>query len=121
MNLKTVNKYFITFPFKGDYIQLTIDANYLANRFISYDAEYDFPYDEELFPAPCFKMYDVETKQYINFEIEVKFNGTLNVAYPSSMEDDNLAGTYIEKDVPYLLLKVNNDEIKNDIYNVTEN
>ena len=116
-----VNEYMITFPFKGDYMYVTVDANYLANRFISIDSDYDFPYDEELFPIPTFRIFEEEFNKYIDYEIEIEDDGKLNVAYPSKWgEREDLEGSYAEKDIPYLLLKVTNKDVKNDIYNVTE-
>lgn len=114
------NEYTITFPFRGVYMDVKVDANYLANRFISIDSDYDFPYDEEINVFPTFNLFDDTLKQYIDMEVEVNINGTVNVAYPATIEDDDLRGAYIEKNIPYLLLKVTNRDVKDDIYNVTE-
>ena len=119
--LNTVNEYMITFPFRGDYMTVTIDANFIANHFITRGADYDFPYDEELFSIPTFRIFEQEFNKYIDYEIEIKDEGKLNVAYPSKWEErEDLEGSYVEKDIPYLLLKVTNKYVKNDIYNVTE-
>jgi hypothetical protein len=53
-------------------------------------------------------------------EVEFNINGTVNIAYPATIEDDDLRGAYVEKNIPYLLLKVTNKDVKDDIYNVTE-
>lgn len=118
--MRTVNEYLIAFPFKGDYFQVKIDANYLANCFITHGADYDFQYDDEMFPSPTIKIYETRFEKYINYEIEIKIDGTLNIAYPTDMENEDLIGSYVERNIPYLLLKVSNKESKNDIYNVTD-
>ena len=113
------NEYTIAFPYKGVYMEVKVNANYLANRFISLSADYDFPYDEEFNEFPTFKLFDDKLNKYVDMEIEFNANGTINIAYSSTMEDYELRGSYVEKDVPYLLLKVTNKDFKDDIYNVT--
>lgn len=119
--LNTVNEYMITFPFRGDYMTVTIDANYIANHFMTRGADYDFPYDEELFPGPTFRIFEKEFNKYIDYEIELIDNNKLNVAYPSQWEErEDLEGSYVEKDISWLLLKVENKSVMKDIYNVTD-
>jgi hypothetical protein len=101
-------------------MEVKVDANYLANRFISIDSDYDFPYDEEINVFPTFNLFDDTLKQYIDMEVEVNIDSTVNIAYPATIEDDDLRGAYVEKNIPYLLLKVTNKDVKDDIYNVTE-
>lgn len=119
--INTVNEYIITFPFRGDYMKVKVDANYIANHFIICEGDYDFPYDEELWAPPTFRIFEKEFNQYIDYEVEIKNDGTLNVAYPSQLDEhEELEGEYVEKDIPWLLLKVTNKSIMNDIYNVTD-
>jgi hypothetical protein len=73
-----------------------------------------------MFPPPTIKIYETQFEKYINYEIEIKIDGTLNIAYPTDMENEDLIGSYVERNIPYLLLKVSNKESKNDIYNVTD-
>lgn len=119
--LKDMLTYTITFPYKGIYREIVIDANYFANRFISIDADYDFVYDDDDFPEPSFKYYDDETKSFIDMAVEFNTDGTLNVAYPSDMDDEDLQGSYTEKNIPWLLLKVEDKKTVKTIYNVTTN
>ena len=120
--INTVNVYVITFPFKGGYMEVKVDANYIANHFIACGGDYEFPYDDELCPPVSFRMFEEEFNQYIDYEVEIKNDGTLNVAYPSTWDDehDDLVGNYVEKDIPWLLLKVENKSVMKDIYNVTD-
>jgi hypothetical protein len=119
--INTVNEYMITFPFKGVYMIVTIDANYIANHFITQGADYDFPYDEELCPPVTFRVFEDEFNQYVDYEIEFEDDGKLNVAYPGQWnEHEDLAGSYVEKNIPWLLLKVENKSVMKDIYNVTD-
>lgn len=113
-------KYTITFPFNGVYREITVDAGYLANRFLTLDADYDFPYDNELFPEPSFQQYDEDTKNFKKLVVEFNSDHTLNVAYPSDYEgDDELVGSYVEKNIPFLLLKVYDPKTLKEIYNCT--
>ena len=82
------NEYTIAFPFRGIYMEVKVDANYLANRFITMDSDYDFPYDEEINVFPTFTLFDDTLKQYIDiknpkrtFKILVAIE-TNDVTYP---------------------------------------
>lgn len=117
--VKDMLAYTITFPYKGIYREIVIDANYFANRFISIDADYDFVYDDDNFPELSFKYYDDKTKSFIDMAVEFNTGGTLNVAYSSNMDNDDLQGKYTEKNIPWLLLKVEDKTTLKTIYNVT--
>lgn len=108
-----MNVYHITFPFLGEFEFIKMTANQLANSVID---KYDGILD-----AICDEAYNGTQ------EFGVTFYGNDHNPYYASFEQpgklsiylDNEDGrTLVEKDVPWLLLKIE-DSNGNDIYNLT--
>lgn len=118
-----MNKYYITFPFRGDYVFAVLTANMLANNFIEVGgASYNFIIEEDgQFYDKEFEIKNPETNKIekCQFEFSHKNSDYVNVYYSNHNEDENIAGTIIEKDIPWLLLKVVNNEGK-ELYNIND-
>jgi outer membrane protein assembly factor BamE (lipoprotein component of BamABCDE complex) len=106
-----MNTYFITFPFRGIFHFIKVNANMLANRFLeAYGSSYDFTFDEGQFYNKTFSSINPETKQEEILQVEFDKNDTVTVFHYNDNPNEKLAGSIIEKDIPWLLLKVENDE-----------
>jgi hypothetical protein len=117
-----MNKYYISFPFRGDYIFAVLTANMLANKFIEANgASYDFTYEEDgQFYNKSFDSRNPETNllEKCQFEFSYKNSDFVNVYY-SDDSDEKIAGTIIERDIPWILLKVVDAEGK-ELYNIND-
>ena len=104
-----MNTYTATFPFKGDFHFVTFNSDMLANNAVMEDdfSEYKYNHNGQYFDEKIWhkgKEYSVTS----NFSDVSKFN-----VYD---EEDSL----VEEEIPFLVLKVENDngEI---VYNIVEN
>lgn len=110
-----VNKYYATFPFKGEYQYITFDSNQLANEVLSNTddiLEFKCETDGQYFIQQIYhdgKAYDV------TFGSEPHFVSVYN---PEDLEDETLAGYIVEKDIPWMLLKI--EQNKEEKYNITD-
>ena len=114
-----MNTYFITFPFRGKYVFVKANANMLANKFIEIgDACYDFTINKGQYCDEVFYVKNNATNEMEEFQFEFNFKNpeTVNVCYSDKYDDDK-AGHIIEKNIPWLLLKVE-DENKKELYNI---
>ena len=103
-----MNTYTATFPFKGDFHFVTFNSDMLANNAVMEDdfSEYKYNHNGQYFDEKIWhkgKEYSVT----FNFSYLSKFN-----VYD---EEDSL----VEKEIPFLVLKVENDE--GIVYNIVEN
>lgn len=112
--LNTMNKYTFTFPFKGDYHYVHMTANQLANGILnSSDDILEFIWDNE---GQGFEQrIHVDGKEY---DVTFAHNNTkcFNVY---NVEDDLGSGHIVERDIPWLLLKVEQGD--KEIYNLADN
>lgn len=116
-----MNKYFITFPFRGEYVFIKTNANQLANRFIEIGgASYDFTFEEGQYCSEVFYIKNKATNEMeeFQFEFDYKNSDTVNVYY-SEKYGENKSGHIVEKNIPWLLLKVE-DENKKELYNIND-
>lgn len=112
--LNTMNKYVITFPFKGEYQYVYMTANQLANGVLnSTDDILEFVWDNE--------GQGFEQRIYVNGkEYDVTFaHKNPKCVNIYDVEEDGESGHIVERDIPWLLLKIEQgDKI---IYNLTDN
>ena len=104
-----MNYYTATFPFKGDFYFVTFNSDMLANNAVMGDdfSDYKFNHNGQYFDEKIWykgKEYSVN----FNFSDVSKFN-----VYD---EEDSL----VEGEIPFLVLKVKNDNGET-IYNIVEN
>ena len=115
-----MNTYTITFPFKGDYYFTQITANEFANEIaikINADDMLDMACEHE----QCFgfRFTGEDKKTYLaGFAYDNIY--ALNVYETNGKDpDDNEYDEFlVEKDIPYLILKVVNDD--KEIYNLND-
>ena len=103
-----MNTYTVTFLFKGDFHFVTFNSDMLANNAVMEDdfSEYKYNHNGQYFDEKIWhkgKEYSVT----FNFSDVSKFN-----VYD---EEDSI----VEKEIPFLVLKVENDE--GVVYNIVEN
>lgn len=112
--LNTMNKYTFTFPFKGDYHYVHMTANQLANGILnSSDDILEFIWDNE---GQGFEQrIHADGKEYV---VTFAHNNTkcFNVY---DVEDDLGGGYIVERDIPWLLLKIEQGDTE--IYNLADN
>ena len=116
-----MNIYFITFPFRGEYVFAKVNANVLANRFIELDgSEYHFTTEDKQYTDEPFEIVNKTTKQIekYNFEFNSKDTSLLSVYYSEDWGEE-LEGRIVEKNIPWLLLKVE-EERGEELYNITD-
>ena len=104
-----MNTYTATFPFKGDFHFVTFNSDMLANNAVMEDdfSEYKYNHNGQYFDEKIWhkgKEYSVTC----NFSDVSKFN-----VYD---EEDSL----VEEEIPFLVLKVENDNGET-IYNIVDN
>lgn len=108
--IDTINKYCVTFPFKGVYQFVYFTANQLANAIIDATddiAEFIWNNEGQGFEQRIY----VDGKEY-----DVTFSHNKpNCVNVYDVEDDLGSGHIVEREIPWLLLKIeqNNDEIYN--------
>lgn len=109
-----MNKYTIAFPFQGEYQYVYITANQMANAVLDKtDDILDFRLNNY--------GQDFEQRLTINKkEYDVTFNND-NPRYFNvyDVDEEGLGGTLIEKNIPWLLLKIEDDK-KNELYNLND-
>ena len=110
------NIYYIAFPFKGEYQYVKFTANQIANVAI--------PYGDDILEFRCENEgQDFLKRIYHNGKgYDVTFGTTptvVSVYFPDDLEDETLAGTLVEKNIPYVVLKI--EQNKNELYNLTDN
>lgn len=112
--LNTMNKYTFTFPFKGDYHYVYMTANQLANGILdSTDDVLDFLWENE---GQGFEQrINVDGKEY-DVTFAHKNPKCFNVY---DVDEDGESGYVVEKDIPWLLLKIEQGE--NEVYNLADN
>lgn len=111
-----MNKYYAAFPFKGEYQYVMFDANQLANEVMSdTDDILEFKCDTE-------GQYFMKQIYHENQRYDVVFGSEphfMSVYYPEDFKDESLAGYVVEKDIPWILLKIERDG--NVLYNIADN
>ena len=112
--INTMNKYVITFPFKGEYQYVYMTANQLANGVLnSTDDILEFVWDNE---GQGFEQrINIDGKEY---DVTFAHNNPkcFNVY---DVDEDGESGYVVEKDIPWLLLKIEQDG--KTIYNLNNN
>lgn len=109
-----MNKYYITFLFKNQWQFVDFTANQLANAILdSTDdiADFIFESKEQYFEKTIY----AENGERYQVVFSIKNPRTVSVYYP---EDHETEGTLVEADIPWLLLKVE-DEKGKELYNLT--
>ena len=111
-----MNKYYIGFFFKGFFETVVFTAEQLANSVIGdTDDITDFICDEDnQYHGVEFNSY-IDNKMYTADFVEPK---VLNIYYGDNNDEND--GFIVEKDVPWVLLKVENKD-SNVVYNLTDN
>lgn len=118
-----MNKYYIAFPFMGAFQYITFTANEIANEVVKQGDDV-LEALENAGQAPLHIIYGEKGKQY---EVTFAYGNPhkLNVyEYISDEryddpEYDGDGGYIVEKDIPYILLKIEDSDGKV-IYNLTE-
>lgn len=98
---KNINRYCLSFPFKGEYKFIYVLANEMANELLgSGDDISDFKYDEDL--GQCGEhTFHHEGKEY---DVEFSFDGPTMVDV-FEHEDDG-SGHIVERGIPYLCVAI---------------
>ena len=106
-----MNKYTITFPFQGEYQYVYITANQMANAVLdSTDDILDFRFNND--GQDFEQRLTIKDKKY-----DVIISNPPYIKY--DVDEDDFGGTIVEENIPWLLLKVE-DEDKNEIYNLND-
>lgn len=113
--LNTMNKYTMTFPFKGEYHYVYMTANQLANGVLnSSDDILAFIWDNE---GQGFEQrIHVDGKEY---DVTFAYDNTKCFNVYDVEEDDLGSGHIVERDIPWLLLKIEQED--KIIYNLADN
>ena len=110
-----MNIYYITFQFKGEFEFIKLTANQLANSVIGHN--------DSVLNAVCDETHNGTQ------EFGTMFYGNDHTPYYASFEqpgklsvylDNDDGGALVEKDVPWLLLKIEDDSNGIEIYNLTD-
>jgi hypothetical protein len=115
-----MNTYHFTFPFRGEYIFITMDANILANQLVNMMGDYGFTFEEGQYYQKTFTSKNPETNAYEELQVNFNFKDPayVDVFYPDN-PDDELCGQIIERNIPCLLLKVTDNDGK-ELYDVND-
>lgn len=103
-----MNTYTATFLFKGEYHFVSFTSDMLANNAIMEDDfnDYKFSKDYQYFD---YKIYHKGKEYMVNFNFS-------NVKHFNVYDDEDML---VEKEIPYIVLKVENDE--GVVYNIVDN
>lgn len=104
-----MNYYTATFPFKGDFQFVTFNSDMLANNAVMKDDFDDYEFNHK-------GQYFDEKIWYKGKEYSVNFNFSDVSKFNVYDEEDSL----VEKEIPFLVLKVENDDGEI-IYNIVDN
>jgi len=112
--LNTMNKYTITFPFKGEYQFVYLTANQMANAILdSTDDIITFKFEHE--GQDFESRINVQGKDY-----DITFNSdnprTFNVY---DVDEDGSGGYLVEEKIPWIVLKI--EQNNETIYNLSDN
>ena len=108
-----MNKYYVTFLFKGEYHFVDFTANQLANAVLPHGddmSDFLFHTDGQTFTA------DIWHKG-IEYEVVFSLNGAQMVSVYEKEEDGG--GYLVEGDIPWLILKIE-DKDGNVVYKITD-
>ena len=109
-----MNRYYGTFPFKGEYFFIDFTSDQLANAAINHnDSVMGYVYDD--------KSRYFEEEFYCKGEkfcVTFSYHSTLKVNV-FACEDECGSEELVEKDIPWLLLKIEDGE-GNVVYNLTD-
>ena len=109
-----MNTYYFTFPFKDEHCFITLTANQLANSLLYHS--------DDVLDFCCNNGEENQINHSFNgpdgrkYYAELGTSKMLNICYGEG--DDE--GYIIEKDVPYMLLKIK-DKNGKELYNLTDN
>lgn len=108
-----MRKYTIAFPFKGEYQFLTLTANQLANALVTKNIDMPDFMLEEINKEDLNEIITVKGEKYV-----VGF-GHFDPSTVNIYEyEEEYGGTVIDGDVPYLLMKI--EENNNILYNISD-
>lgn len=110
-----MNKYYVTFLFKGDYHFVNFTANQLANAVLPCGddmSDFLFHTDGQIFTAYIWH-------KGIEYEVVFSLNGAKMVSVYEKEEEDGGGGYLVEGDIPWLLLKVE-DKNGDTVYRLTD-
>ena len=111
-----MNTYYFTFPFKDEHCFITLTANQLANSLLyHHDDVLDFCCNNGEENKINHSFIGPDGRKY---ETEFRTSKLLNIYYGEGEGDDE--GYLVEKDVPYMLLKIK-DKNGKELYNLTDN
>lgn len=117
-----MNIYYFTFPFRGEYHFIKMNANMLANHLINMMGEYDFTYEDGQYYEKKLTSKNPETGEFE--EVCVSFNyqdpSYVDVFYPNDLEDEDMAGKIIEKNIPCLLTRVVDNKNLKDLFDIND-
>ena len=103
-----MNYYTATFPFKGDFHIVTFNSDMLANNAVMEEEFSDYKFNHK-------GQYFDEKKWHKGKEYSVTFNFSDVSKFNVYDEEDSL----VEKEIPFLVLKVENDNSEI-IYNIVD-
>ena len=117
-----MNIYYFTFPFRGEYQFIKMDANMLANQLVNMMGDYDFIFEEGQYYEKTFLSKNPETNEFENLCVSFNINDPsyVDIYYPNDLEDEDMAGKIIEQNIPCLLTKVVDNKNLKDLYDIND-
>lgn len=115
-----INHYYVAFPFKGEYQYTDFNANMIANEFMRYnnDAAMESILDDTTGLQYFYSRFSYHGKNYVA-TFSYYTPKTFNIYELSLDENGEETETIVERDVPWILLKITDGD-ENILYNVTE-
>lgn len=107
--VKTMNTYYFSFPFRGEYVYIKMDANMLANQLVNMMGVYDYTIEDGQYYAKTFTSKNPETGEYEEYSVDFNYeNPYMFNVYKS--HTDTYEEDLVEEGIPGQLLKVENNK-----------